>query len=118
ERVAAAGEIEIVAAVAGVQPVVRRIVDAAKAQRRPKFIALGRMIEDDVEDDLDPRGMKRRDRLLEFEMLPAVEKARIGREERDRIVAPVVFQPALDEMPVIDEGVDRQELDGGDAKPC
>ena len=42
--------------------------------------------------------------------------ARLGREEADRVVAPVVRQPLLEQMAVVDEGVDRQQLDRGDAE--
>ena len=38
----------------------------------------------------------------------------VGGEEADRVVAPVVAQPALDEVGVVDELVDGQQLDGGD----
>ena len=42
--------------------------------------------------------------------------ARLGREEADRVVAPVVAQAALDQAAVVDEGVHRQQLDRGDAE--
>ena len=38
-------------------------------------------------------------------------------EEADRVVAPVVAQPPLDQVGVVDELVHGQELDGGDAEP-
>ena len=48
--------------------------------------------------------------------LPAARVARLGREEADRVVAPVVAQPPLDQMAVVDERVHRQQLDRGDAE--
>ncbi len=39
-----------------------------------------------------------------------------GGEEADRVVAPVVLQPLLEKVTVVDEGVDRQQLDGADAQ--
>ena len=47
----------------------------------------------------------------------AAEVARLGREEGEGVVAPVVRQAALDEVPVLREGLDRHELDRGDAEP-
>jgi hypothetical protein len=44
------------------------------------------------------------------------EVLRVRREELDRVVAPVVRQPALDQVAVVHEGVDRQQLDRGDAE--
>ena len=40
----------------------------------------------------------------------------VGGEEADRVVAPVVAQPPLQQVGVVDELVHRQELDGGDAE--
>ena len=37
--------------------------------------------------------------------------ARLRREEAERVVAPVIAQAALDQVAVVDEGVDRQQLD-------
>ncbi|WP_220089816.1 hypothetical protein, partial [Lonsdalea populi] len=60
------------------------------------------------------------DHLLELlDLLSQI--ARIGvlvvrGEEPDRVVAPVVAQPLLDEMAVLHELVDRHQLDRGDAK--
>ena len=42
--------------------------------------------------------------------------ARLRREEAERVVAPVVRQPLFDQHAVVDEAVDRQQLDGGDAE--
>ena len=56
------------------------------------------------------------DRGLELGNRAARLKARVGREERDRVVAPVVRQAAADEVTVADCSVHRQELDGGHAE--
>ena len=76
------------------------------------------MVVDDVEDHLETRVVQAGHHLLELRegevRHPGV--TRIGREEADGVVAPVVAQPPLDEEVVVDEGVDRQQLDGGDAE--
>ena len=41
---------------------------------------------------------------------------RVGREEADRVVAPIVPQALLKQIAVIEEGVDRQQLDGRHAQ--
>ena len=42
--------------------------------------------------------------------------ALLGREEAQRVVTPVVLQAACRADAVVDEGVDRQQLDRGDAE--
>ena len=49
--------------------------------------------------------------------LPDARVARFGREEADRVVAPVVAQALLDQVAVVDERVHRHQLDRGDAEP-
>ena len=44
--------------------------------------------------------------------------ARLGREEAERVVAPVVAQPAAAAGAVLHEGMDRHQLDRGDAEPA
>ena len=64
--------------------------------------------------------MERLDHLLELgDLLAAVAGGGVGvvrREEADRVVAPVVGQPALDQGRLADELVHRQQLDRGDAE--
>ena len=44
------------------------------------------------------------------------EEARIGGEEADRVVAPVVGEAMVGEMAVVDERVNRHQFDGGHAE--
>src|SRR6185503_7593572 len=81
-----------------------------------EFVAFRRVIVDDVEDDLDAGSVECCDRVLEFCMVAATEIARFRRKEADRVVAPVIAQVALDEMAVVDPGVNRQKFDSGDAE--
>src|SRR5215475_9367621 len=53
ERIPAPGEIVVVARLVRPQPVIGCVVDAAERQGGPEVVPLGRVIEDDVEDDLD-----------------------------------------------------------------
>ena len=48
--------------------------------------------------------------------LPVAAYSGVRGEEADRAVAPVVRQPALGEERLVDDVVDRQQLDGGDAE--
>ena len=57
--------------------------------------------------------MQRADHRLELLDRPVVV---VGREETNRLVAPVVAQPARDERLVVDEGVHGQELHSGHAE--
>ena len=94
EGVAAAGVVDVAARLALVQPVVGRVVDAAEAQRRPALVALGGVVVDHVEDDLDARRVQRTHHRLELAHLlaPAAAGAvrRMRGEVPQRVVAPVV----------------------------
>ena len=66
QRVAAAGEVLVVARRVRLQPVVRRVVDAAQRQRRPEVVALRGVVVDDVEDDFEAGGVQRAHHHLEL----------------------------------------------------
>ena len=65
ERVAAAGVVGVARA-AVFEDVVGRVVDAAEAERRPGLIALGRVVEHHVEDDLDARPVQGLDHVAKL----------------------------------------------------
>ena len=117
-RVAAAGVVHIPGAVF-LEAVVDGVVDAAKTQRGAPLVALGRVVEDDVEDHLEARAVQRPDHAPKLVHLAAAVSRRVAvvrREVADRLVAPVVAQPALHELSVVNELVHRQELDRGDTE--
>ena len=117
DGVAAAGGVEIVAPVVG-QYVVAGVVEAAEAQRRPELVALGGVVVDHVEDHLDARLVQPLHHVLELgDVVPRHQVARRGREEADGVVAPVVGEAALDQVPIVEEGLDRHELDRRHAEP-
>src|SRR3954452_4451472 len=110
------GVVDVVPAVLG-QAVVRRVVQAAKAQRRPVLVALGGVVVDDVEQDLEARGMERADHLLELGDGVARGRVLVVRGEvADWLVAPEGAQTPGDERAVVGELADGQELDGRDAE--
>ena len=116
DRVAAAGGVEIVALVLA-QHVVAGIVDAAEGERRTEVVALGGVVVDDVENDLDAGRVQPADHQLEFvDVAAGRDVARRRREEVGGVVAPVVDEPALDEIAIVEEGLDRHQFDGGDAE--
>ena len=84
----------------------------------PSRAALGGVVVDHVEDDLDAGAVQRLDHVPELveraERVGPRAVAGMGREERDRLVAPVVDQPRRRVLLV--EGEHRQQLDGGDAE--
>ena len=84
------------------------------------MVALGGVVVDDVEDHLDAGAVQRLHHLLELAHLAAElaagAVAHVGREEADRVVAPVVAQPLVEQDLVVDEGVHRHQLDRGDAE--
>ena len=98
------------------QPVIGGVVDAAVTQRRAQMVALGGVVVDDVEDHLDAGIVQRRDSRAEIVDRVAGRVARLRREEAERVVAPVIAQAAVEQMAVVEKGMDRQELDRGDAE--
>ena len=120
ERVAGARVVHVVAQVVGHEPVVGGVVDAAEGQHRAEVVALGGVVVDDVEDDLDAGVVQRLDHALELAHLLARLAGggvgRVRREEADRGVAPVVRQPALGEEGLVGDVVDGQQLHGGHAE--
>ena len=62
----------------------------------PQLVALGGVVVDDVQDHLEPAVVQARDHLLELaqRIRDVGGIARVGREEADRIVAPVVLEAA------------------------
>ncbi len=118
QRVARTRGVVVLVRVARVQPVVRRVVQAAEAQRRAALAALGGVVEDDVQDDLEPGLVHRPHHRLELRNLTATNVATahrggvggVRREVPDRVVAPVVGEPALQQEVVRHVLVHRQQL--------
>jgi hypothetical protein len=104
--VAASRVVDVARAVLG-EPVVGRVVDASEAQRRPPLAALGGAVEHDIEDDFQAGGMQRAHHAAKLiDLAAAVTHRRIaivGSEVADRLVAPIVAQPARDQRGVVDE---------------
>ena len=121
ERVPAARVVHVVAAVVLHEAVVGGVVDAAEGQRRAEVIALGGVVVDHVEDDLDAGPVQRLHHGLELRhLLPAAARggeARIGGEIADRVVAPVVREASIDQVLGRDRVMHRKELDRGHPQP-
>ena len=88
-----------------------------KRQRRAEMVALGGVVIDHVEHHLDAGVVQPRHGGAERVERVVLRIARLRREERQRVVAPVVRKLPLDQHPVVDQPVDRQQFDGGDAEP-
>ena len=92
-----------------------------KRQGRPPVVGLGGVVVHDVEDHLDPGRVQRLDHRLELADLAAAllrRRVRLVRgEEPDRVVTPVVGQPAGLQVVLGHELVHRHQLDRGDAQP-
>ena len=116
QRIAGAGEILVVARLVGQQPVIGGIVDAPVTQRGAHMVALARVVVDNIQDHLDARIMQRCDSRAEIGDRVAGSVARLGYKEAERVVAPVIPQAALDEIAVIEKGMDGQEFDRADAE--
>ena len=120
EAVAGAGVVHVVALVVLDQPVVGGVVDTPHRQRRTHVVALGGVVVDHVEDHLDVGFVQRTHHRLELLHLTAGcdvgSVFRVGCEKADRVVAPVVRQPLVDQRRVVGEVVHRHQLDRGDTQ--
>ncbi len=113
EGVASARVVDVVALVVRHQAVVRSVVDTAHRQGRAQLVAFGGVVVDHIEDDLETGVVQVRNHFLEFGNLAARQVTRVRGEERDAVVAPIVGHALLQQMLVVDEGMNRQQLDGG-----
>jgi hypothetical protein len=119
DAVAAAREVVVVPGLVRHQVVVARVVDAPEAYGRAQVVALAGVVVDDVEDHLDADPVEGLHHRLEFvHLLPgrAQGVAGVGRKVADRVVAPVVGEAAIEELPRDEEVVHGKQLDGGDAE--
>jgi hypothetical protein len=93
QSVAGAAVVGVASAVL-LEDVVCGVVQTAEAQGRPALIALGGVVEHDVEDDLGAGPVQRLDHVAELvhraERIFARAARLVRREERDRRIAPIV----------------------------
>ena len=120
EAVAGAGEVLVEPLVVVEQPVVGGVVDAAEVQRRAQVVALGGVVVDHVEDHLDTGLVEGAHHGLELgHGGTGVLGGRVlvvRGEEPESVVSPVVSQAEIDQPVVVQELVDRHQLDGGDVE--
>jgi hypothetical protein len=74
------------------------------------------VVVDHVEDHLEVRGVQRLHHRLELAHRVGGAEALVGSEEADGVVAPVVGEPAVHQRAVVDEGMQRQQLQRRDAQ--
>ena len=91
-----------------------------KASVGTELVALRGVVVDHVEDHLDVRLVQRLHHRLELlHLLATLAAGGVGvvrREEADRVVAPVVREPLVDQRGVLHELVHGHQLDRGDAE--
>jgi hypothetical protein len=118
QGVAGAAVVGVAGPVAGHREVVLVVGEAAVAERRAAVAALGRVVVDDVEDDLQPcpvEGLHEVPELVDRALRAGPAAVRpVRREKRHRLVAPVVRPTAGRVLGV--ELEHRQQLDRGDAE--
>ncbi len=82
----------------------------------PWPVALAGMVEDEVEDDADVFGLRRAATVSRSSLTAAGHETRVERHHGDGIVAPAVGEAERGQMPLVDPGGDRHQLDGIDAE--
>lgn len=125
DGVAHAGEILIVARVVG-QDVIDTVINPLETERGAKLVALDGVVEDHIQNDLQPGLVQRPDHLLKSDhLLPPlcaeVAVMTFGRKKAKGVVAPVVAQPLAGfrveapKLPLV-KLVDGQQFYRGDAQ--
>lgn len=115
-RVPGTGVVDVVALLVRQQAVIAGVVDALEREGWAELVSFSGVIVDDVEDDLDAMGVELVDHGLEFVRERRPEVTRLRREEGKGVVAPVIAQAFLDQIAVVNEGMDRQQFCTGNAK--
>ena len=108
KRVAGAGIVDAIAAIILYQAIIRRVVEPAKVEGRAQFAAFRGVVVDHVEQHLDSGSMEAANGNAQIVRAAAAHVATFGREERERIIAPVIDQTQFLQSPVLHEFVDRQ----------
>ena len=116
QAIARAGVVGVIALVGCAQPIVGSIINAAEGKRRTQLIAFRGVVVDHVQDDLDASGVQSLDHRLELIDRAGGGIARFGGEEADRVIAPVVPETLVNQVPVIDEVMNRHQFDGRDSQ--
>ena len=115
EAIAGAHVVDVTREIPRDQSKVRSVVEPAERQRRPKFVALAAVVEDDVEDRLHVSRMQRVRRLAHLRPT-ARRQARIGRAQDHGVITPGVGESERRQMTLVDERVGRHDFDAGDAE--
>jgi len=101
--------------------VLRAVVQTSEGQGRSELVAFRCVVVDDVEEHGDVRGVQGRDHRLELGHGPCgihgSGHSRIGSEEAEGVVAPVVAQAACKEEVFAHSVLDRQQLYSRHAEP-
>ena len=120
EAISRPGVVHVIAGIVGDQAIIGGIVNALERKHGAQVIALCGMVVDDIEDHLDASLVQGLHHLLELlHLLPPLASAGVfvmGGKIADGIVTPVVAQAPLHQMGIVNELMQRQQLDGRDAK--
>jgi hypothetical protein len=116
QRVAAARVVHVMPRIVRHEPVVVQVVYAAQRERGPHVIALRRVVVNHVENHLDARRVQRAHHHLKlahrFQRRDRRRVAGLGGEECQGVVAPVVREPLLQQVPVVRVVMHREQLHG------
>ncbi len=120
QRVACPRKVHVVARIVRDLPVVGRVVRPLHRQQRPLLVALAGVVVDHIQNDLDVVAVQRLHHVFELaDLLPRVARrtvARHGGKVAQRVVSPVVPQIPANKLALIDEVVQRQQLNRGDTQ--
>ena len=117
DRVAAAGEVEVMTGPRRIDVVVGSIVKAAEEAGGSIGPGLAGVVVDDVEDHFESGPMEGLDHVAELgHGIARGGITGLGGEKAEGVVAPVVHEAAFEEETVVEMLVHGQELHRGDAK--
>ena len=87
DAISAAHVVDVALRIVGIEAKIQRVVETAQRQRRSEFVALAIVVDDDIEDRLEPRGAQRVGRAPHFREA-ARRQARIGAADTVRDCSP------------------------------
>ena len=116
DAVAGAGVVGVVGRILAAEVVVGLVVQPAPRQRGAALVAFGRVVVHHVQDHLDAVAVQLLHHLPELVDRILACKAPVRREEGQRVVAPVVAQPHLDQRAFADGFLHGQQFHGRHAE--
>ena len=116
DRVPRSGVVDVIPVLVRQCAIIAVVINAFKRERGAKLIAFRRVVIHHVENHFDARIMISAHHIAKALYPRRAEVARRRRKKAQRVIAPEVFQTAVEKMLIVREPVNREQLNRGDAE--